>query len=270
MKYTHNRDGASASFWHDSWLFGASPRALAPALYSLSRRKHRCVRDALRGGAWVQDLRSRVSAHLLESFVALRTLIELVVLSPDTRDKFTWRFSSDGRYSASSAYRLQFVGSVQTAFVQLIWKPWATPRCRLFAWLFVQNRLMTADRLLAHGWPNGYFCPLCMRNLQTATHLFIECPFSRQVWAGVAITATAPSLAPSSWGNHHRSIDWMADLSEGLPSLEASRVRSWSSGTYGLSETPASSQPPPLRSAPCWLGSPMRRLLGTWRVRRSP
>ncbi|XP_071678293.1 uncharacterized protein [Lolium perenne] len=86
---------------------------------------------------------------------------------------------------------------------------------------------MTADRLLARGWPNGYFCPLCIRNLETATHLFIECPLSRQVWAGVAIMATAPSLAPSSWGNHHRSIDWMAGLSEGLPSLEASRVRSW-------------------------------------------
>ncbi|KAK1668638.1 hypothetical protein QYE76_056797 [Lolium multiflorum] len=193
-------DGASASFWHDSWLFGALPRALAPALYSLSRRKHRCVRDALRGGAWVQDLRSRVSVHLLESFVALRALIELVVLSPDTRDKFTWRFTPDGRYSASSAYRLQFAGSVQTAFTQLIWKPWATPRCRLFAWLFVQNRLMAADRLLARGWPNGYFCPLCKRNLETATHLFIECPLSRQVCAGVAIIATAPSLAPPPGG----------------------------------------------------------------------
>lgn len=159
--------------------------------------------------------------------MALRALIELVVLSPDTRDKFTWRFSPDGRYSASSAYRLQFQGSVQTAFVQLIWKPWATPRCRLFAWLLVQNRLMTADRLLARGWPNGYFCPLCMRNLETATHLFTECPFSRQVWAGVASIAAAPPLDPSSWGIHHRSIDWMAGLSEGLPSLEASRVRSW-------------------------------------------
>ncbi|KAK1670264.1 hypothetical protein QYE76_058423 [Lolium multiflorum] len=172
---------------------------------TVARRKHRCVR---RGGAWVQDLRTRVSAHLLESFVALRALIELVELSPVTRDKFTWRFTPDGRYSPSSAYRLQFAGSVQTAFVQLIWKPWDTLRCRLFVWIFIQNRLMTADRLLARGWPNG--CPLCMRNLETATHLFTECPFSRQVWDRVPIIATAPSLAPSSWVDHHRTIDWMA------------------------------------------------------------
>jgi hypothetical protein len=220
-------DGAAASFWHDSWLFGASPRSLAPALYGLSRRKHRCVRDALRNGTWVQDLRARVSPPLLESFVALRALLELAQLSPGRRDKFTWRFSSDGVYSASSAYRLQFAGAVESPFVQLIWKPWATPRCRLFAWLLAQNRLMTADRLLARQWPNGYFCPLCMRNLETTTHLFVECPLSRTIWEKVATLAAAPTLDPATWDVHHRVVDWMGGLATGLPNAEASRVRSW-------------------------------------------
>jgi hypothetical protein len=66
-----------------------------------------------------------------------------------------------------------------------------------------------------------------MRNLETAMHNFTECPYSRQVWERVALLATAPSLAPSSWVDHHRAVDWMTGLSEGLPSPEASRVRSW-------------------------------------------
>jgi hypothetical protein len=221
-------DGASASFWHDSWLFGTAPKALAPQLYKLSRRKHRVVRDALRDGAWIRDLRGRVSPDLLDLFVTFRSLLGLAELSPEVRDTFTWRFSADGGYSTASAYRLQFLGAMDSPLIPIIWKPWAAPRCRFFAWLVVQNRLMTADRLLARRWPNNYFCPLCMRSLETCMHLFVECPHARRIWERVAVLASAHSLDPATWGTPARTIDWLGGLSAGLPAAEASRVHSWS------------------------------------------
>jgi hypothetical protein len=35
----------------------------------------------------------------------------------------------------------------------------------------LQNRVWTADRLLRRQWPNQYFCPPCIRNLETIAHL---------------------------------------------------------------------------------------------------
>jgi hypothetical protein len=124
-----------------------------------------------------------VAAALLDSFLTLHALMALAQLSPDVGGKFTWRFSSNGIYSA---YRLQFAGAVDFPFAPLIWKLGAMPRCHFFAWLFVQNRLMTANRLLTREWPNGYICPLCMRNLETSLHLFIDCLHSRWIWKRVA------------------------------------------------------------------------------------
>jgi hypothetical protein len=97
-------------------------------------------------------------------------------------DAFMWGCSESGTYTASSAYRMQFLRSTRSPLLPTIWQAWAPAKCRLLAWLFVQNRVLTADRLMARCWPNSYFCPLCMRNLETADHLLVECPWSTALW----------------------------------------------------------------------------------------
>jgi hypothetical protein len=67
-----------------------------------------------------------------------------------------------------------------------VWKTWASPNQKFFAWLLWQNRLWCADRLQRRGWPNEYFCPLCRRNLETAAHLFVDCPETQELWALIA------------------------------------------------------------------------------------
>jgi hypothetical protein len=50
----------------------------------------------------------------------------------------------------------------------------------------LQNRLWTADRLLLRQWPNEYFCPLGVRNLETIRHLHMECPFTQPAWEQIS------------------------------------------------------------------------------------
>jgi hypothetical protein len=81
----------------------------------------------------------------------------------------------------------------------MIWKCWAPSKCKFFAWLLLQNRIWTADRLQQREWPNNYFCQLCFRNLETAHHLFYECPITRKIWDAIATRLGMPQLRPQNW-----------------------------------------------------------------------
>jgi hypothetical protein len=205
-------DGLAARFWFDSWMDGQTPFALMPQLFAVSRRKQRTVHEALLDRRWVQDLRGRVSSELLPDFVRLWLAAERVHLTPGVPDAFTWLLTESGSYSTASAYRLQFLGSTDSPLVTSIWEAWAPAKHRLLAWLIVQNRVLTADRLMARQWPNSYFCPLCRRNLETAEHLLIECPWSRSLWSEVASRFGLSSLRPESWRSLGSLPAWLASF----------------------------------------------------------
>jgi hypothetical protein len=40
----------------------------------------------------------------------------------------------------------------------LAWKPWALPKCKIFALLIIQNRMWTTNRLAIRGWQNFGLC----------------------------------------------------------------------------------------------------------------
>jgi hypothetical protein len=171
-------NGMATSFWSDSWA-GEPLRKQWPLLFEASRRKNRTVADAILDDHWLTDLRGRVPLDLLPDFVALRQVVRGCSIDPHTEDNFRWK-SASGVYSASSAYAMQFDGSLQSS-LRHIWPAWAPPKCKFFMWLLLQRRVFTADRLLRFGMPNQYFCPLCRRILETPAHLFAEYPWSRGV-----------------------------------------------------------------------------------------
>jgi hypothetical protein len=76
----------------------------------------------------------------------------------------------------------------------------------------LQNRVWTADRLLAREWQNEYFCPLCYRNLETVEHLILECPFSRSVWTAVSRWASLPSFDPMLSMPSRGVSDWFCKV----------------------------------------------------------
>lgn len=205
-------DGATASFWFDSWLPDGAPFLLAPNVFQLSRRKNRCVRDALQGSRWVQDLRERITAPLLHEFVSLWGRIFSSPGPSVGSDTFRWKLAEKGSYSAASAYRLQFLGSTSSPIMDVVWKSWAPLKCKFFAWLLSINRILTADRLMARHWPNCYFCPLCRRNLETGHHLFTECLWVLQYWRQAAAMFGVASFDPDMWSGTYPLSAWLLGL----------------------------------------------------------
>lgn len=109
---------------------------------------------------------------------------------------------------AKSAYALQFLGSTTTEFQSLIWKTSAPPKCKQFAWLAIQNRLWTSDRLQARGWPNQALCPLYRQAPESVMHLLAECKFSRRVWQSMADWVGCAPLRPLYWPVCHDIEEW--------------------------------------------------------------
>ena len=89
---------------------------------------------------------------------------------------------TDGIYSDKSAYNLQFQGSYSTFRSDTIWQAEAEGKHKCFAWLLVQCKILTADKLLARQWPCNPICSLCNVDQGRVAHLILHCSFAHQVW----------------------------------------------------------------------------------------
>ncbi len=115
-------------------------------------------------------------------------------------DQITWKLNNHGEYTATSAYKAQLLGTTTSSnFNTLIWRPWAPRKCKTFAWLKLQNRVWTLDRLATRGWPNGSTCPLCRQTQETTLHLLAECRYTRRIQNEIVQWTGNDHLRPSSW-----------------------------------------------------------------------
>jgi hypothetical protein len=217
----HNRQ--TAKFWTSSWLGGVSLAAMFLSLYEHNKQKSRSVADALHNENWIWDLMHSVTTPIFAEYVLLWSMVDATGFNPSdpASDEIFWTRTTDGTYSAKSAYAMQFEGSLGSSFPATVWHIWTPSHCKVFVWLLLQRRIWTADRLMLREWPNQYFCPLCYRNLETSDHLFIECPWSRQLWLEISSWTVLPSLQPQCWTTTWGVPEWFNKLTGSSCSAKA-------------------------------------------------
>jgi hypothetical protein len=118
----------------------------------------------------------------LGQFINLWTKLQLVTLQPLTKDSITWNLTTDGKYSAKSAYEAQFWGRINQPHLEQVWKIRADGKVQFFLWLLLQNRKWTAKRLRTRGLAHDDHCSLCDQAFETASHLALSCPYAKEVW----------------------------------------------------------------------------------------
>ena len=126
-------------------------------------------------------------------------LTQNVELREDIEDKIAWKLTANGEYSAKSAYEVQFLGSTACPMYKSVWKAWAPPKVKFFAWLATKNRIWTADRLAKRGWPNCGPCPLCKQTTESVDPLFVSCRMVKRIWGGVNEWIGIPGMDISQW-----------------------------------------------------------------------
>lgn len=122
------------------------------------------MREALKDNAWILKINPStvVTVDHIRVFFPLWMLVHDFRLHAHTEDDIVWKHSNDRVYLAASAYKAQFLGMVLSPLDRMVWKAWAPLKVRFFAWLALQNRIWTADRLEKRRLENcGY--ALCAR-----------------------------------------------------------------------------------------------------------
>jgi hypothetical protein len=115
-------NGRRAQFWESSWLEGQVPRDIAPNLYKLAWRKQQSVRDDLHDNNWTRGIWRMTTVIEMAELVHLWGLVENIVLN-EQEDTIRLRWTTNGCYSAKSAYRAQFHGSYCSFDNKAIWGP---------------------------------------------------------------------------------------------------------------------------------------------------
>ena len=132
---------------------------------------------------WISALQNKITnTTQLEEFVSLWIRIQGVFLNSKIEDSITWKWTPNGIYSARSAYWAHFIGSFRSFNTDIIWRTRAENKCKVFAWILIQDKILTADNLTRRGWPHQASCALCNGPMETSQHLCLLCPFAQAVW----------------------------------------------------------------------------------------
>lgn len=161
--------------------------------------QHFQAEEALTNNNWVRDINlgAQLSVTHIQQFIILWNLVATIPVTLDTDDNITWKLTQSGMYSVSSVYRAHFFRHTGRNLCPLIWKLWAPPKCKFFAWLVMRNRVWTSDRLATRGWPRNVCCTLCRQSQETAHHLLADCRYTRRIWMMIVDWTHYPQLRPT-------------------------------------------------------------------------
>lgn len=103
----------------------------------------------------------------------------------DKPDSLVWAHSETGSYSPKAGY---YFLMKKKGWDPPVW--WAKPlfklkcpkKARIFFWCVLKNKIPSWDILQARFKQGPGRCPLCFVASETIPHLFLECPFTKQVW----------------------------------------------------------------------------------------
>src|SRR4051812_41764545 len=101
------------------------------------------VKAALCDDAWVSKIKlsTRFFWEHLTQFVTPWTTIHGFQLDEHAQDEIVWKHTDDWQYSATSAYKAQFLGTFYSPTERSIWKAPPPHKVKFFAWLATQDRL---------------------------------------------------------------------------------------------------------------------------------
>lgn len=83
---------------------------------------------------------------------------------------------------STRVYNMFFLARTRWSWDRMVLETRASSKIKLFMWLALKGRCLTADNLQKRGWPHHQHCHLCSLASEDCTHLFAACNFTNAVW----------------------------------------------------------------------------------------
>ncbi|XP_060211885.1 uncharacterized protein LOC132639460 [Lycium barbarum] len=88
----------------------------------------------------------------------------------------------------------------------------ARPKAKFIMWLHFHRRLLTADRLHKWGIQAEPKCVLCLMHDENQQHIFVQCPYTRNLWGKLLVWLQRPQMNASTWDQY---INWIISNAKG-------------------------------------------------------
>ncbi|KAF3572025.1 hypothetical protein F2Q69_00063092 [Brassica cretica] len=140
-------NGESARFWHDNWTpFGSLSTFLSNSPTRFGILSKASVAWLCRNGVW------RLPPARTEEQVQLHTYLTTITLTQED-DYYKWELAGkiSRSFSTGEVYTYLRDDISDVTWAKTVWSPYEIPRHNFFAWLVIQNRCPTRDRLLGWG-----------------------------------------------------------------------------------------------------------------------
>lgn len=149
-------NGRNIDFWEDRWFGEMTLSSLFPEIFHLSQpRTNLKISDCLSCNGWCwdtilgDDIYGNPSVNA--SITALKDRISNACISQG-QDIVLWRWSTDGRFTVKSTYSTLRDGGMRDARTGKIWCLRIPLKVKVFYWLVLKKKPLTADNLAKRGW----------------------------------------------------------------------------------------------------------------------
>ena len=118
-----------------------------------------------------------------EQQLQLLTYLTTVTLNQE-QDYYEWELAGKtiSKYSTGDVYTYLRGEIAEVNWSKSIWSSYEIPRHSFLAWLVINNRCPTRDRLIGWGIQVSPLCLLCNLQSESRNNLFYECGYSFDLW----------------------------------------------------------------------------------------
>ncbi|KAI5334762.1 hypothetical protein L3X38_024895 [Prunus dulcis] len=163
-------NGVKVRFWEDQWLKEGLLRELFPRLFSLSRKKEKCIVDFVIDAAtpsnWDFGFRRNLTEAEIAEVVLHMDVLRVICLNYTKAGKRIWELEDHGLFSCKSFRAFISANSNTDVFPPFasVWKAKTPPKVKFFMWLIAIGKVNTCDRIQRRN-PmmclSPHWCVLC-------------------------------------------------------------------------------------------------------------